>query len=79
VLLDMQLPDVDGLELLRRLQADDETADIPVIVVSADATEARIAEAIAAGATRYLTKPVNVPQFLAAVDEVLEQLDTQYG
>jgi CheY-like chemotaxis protein len=79
VLLDMQLPDVDGLELLRRLQADDETADIPVIVVSADATEARIADAIAAGATRYLTKPVNVPQFLAAVDEVLEQLDTQYG
>jgi CheY-like chemotaxis protein len=79
VLLDMQLPDVDGLELLRRLQADDETADIPVIVVSADATEARIADAIAAGAIRYLTKPVNVPQFLAAVDEVLEQLDTQYG
>ena len=79
VLLDMQLPDIDGLELLRRLQADDETADIPVIVVSADATEARIAEAIAAGATHYLTKPVNVPEFLSAVDSVLEDLDTHFG
>jgi CheY-like chemotaxis protein len=79
VLLDMQLPDIDGLELLRHLQLHEPTAEIPVIVVSADATEARIAEAIAAGATHYLTKPVNVPQFLAAVDSVLEQLDTQFG
>ncbi len=79
ILLDMHLPDIDGLELLRHLQADPETADIPVMVVSADATEARIAEAIAAGATHYLTKPVNVPQFLAALDEALEQLDTLFG
>ncbi len=79
ILLDMHLPDIDGLELLRHLQADPDTADIPVIVVSADATEARITEAIAAGATHYLTKPVNVPQFLAALDEMLEQLDTLFG
>jgi PAS domain S-box-containing protein len=79
VLLDMHLPDIDGLELLRHLQADPDTADIPVIVVSADATPARISQAIAAGATHYLTKPVNVPQFLSALDEVLEQLDTQFG
>ena len=79
ILLDMHLPDIDGLELLRHLQADPDTADIPVIVVSADATEARIAEAMAAGATHYLTKPVNVPQFLAALDEMLEQLDTMFG
>jgi PAS domain S-box-containing protein len=79
ILLDMHLPDIDGLELLRHLQADPGTADIPVIVVSADATEARIGQAIAAGATHYLTKPVNVPQFLAALDEVLEQLDTLFG
>jgi PAS domain S-box-containing protein len=79
ILLDMHLPDIDGLELLRHLQADPDTGDIPVIVVSADATEARITEAIAAGATHYLTKPVNVPQFLAALDELLEQLDTHFG
>ena len=79
VLLDMHLPDIDGLELLRHLQADPETAEIPVIVVSADANGARIDEAIAAGATHYLTKPVNVAQFLAALDEMLEQLDTMFG
>ena len=79
ILLDMHLPDIDGLELLRHLQADPDTADIPVIVVSADATPARITQAIAAGATHYLTKPVNVPQFLAALDEMLEQLDTHFG
>jgi PAS domain S-box-containing protein len=79
VLLDMQLPDIDGLELLRHLQAGVDTSDIPVIVVSADATETRISQAIAAGATHYLTKPVNVPSFLAAVDSVLDQLDTHFG
>jgi PAS domain S-box-containing protein len=78
ILLDMHLPDIDGLELLRHLQADPDTADIPVIVVSADATDARVKEAIAAGATHYLTKPVNVPQFLGALDELLEQLDTMF-
>ena len=79
ILLDMHLPDIDGLELLRHLQADPDTADIPVIVVSADATEARIGQAIAAGATHYLTKPVNVPQFLGVLDELLDQLDTLFG
>jgi CheY-like chemotaxis protein len=79
ILLDMHLPDIDGLELLRHLQADADTCDIPIMVVSADATEARIADAIAAGATHYLTKPVNVPQFLAALDAVLEELDTLFG
>ncbi|MDH4289350.1 MAG: CHASE domain-containing protein [Aquincola sp.] len=79
VLLDMQLPDIDGVDLLRQLKADDETADIPVIVVSADATEARIAEAIAAGAAHYLTKPVSVPQFLSALDSLLDPLDTHFG
>jgi PAS domain S-box-containing protein len=79
VLLDMQLPDIDGLELLRHLQSDADTADIPVIVVSADATEARVSQAIATGATHYLTKPVNVPVFLSAVDGVLDELDTHFG
>jgi len=79
VLLDMQLPDIDGLELLRHLQADADTVDIPVVVVSADATEGRMAQAVAAGATRYLTKPVDVAQLLATLDEVLEQLDTHFG
>jgi len=79
VLLDMQLPDVDGLELLRHLRNDPDTADIPVVVVSADATQARISQAIAAGATHYLTKPVNVSELLGALDGILEELDTHFG
>lgn len=78
VLLDLHLPDIDGLELLRHLQADPELSHIPVIVVSADATEARIAQATAAGAARYLTKPVDVAQLLAILDEFLEQMETRF-
>ncbi|MBL8350548.1 MAG: CHASE domain-containing protein [Burkholderiaceae bacterium] len=79
ILLDMQLPDVDGLELLRQLQRDPACADIPVVVVSADATPARVAEALAAGARHYLTKPLNLAGFLAVLDDLLESIDTRFG
>ena len=79
VLLDMHLPDIDGLELLRHLKADPDTARIPVVVVSADATSARIQEAMAAGAAQYLTKPVNVGEILAVLDEQLEPMETRFG
>ncbi|MFN6996114.1 MAG: PleD family two-component system response regulator, partial [Aquincola tertiaricarbonis] len=76
---DMHLPDIDGLELLRHLKADPDTARIPVVVVSADATSARIQEAMAAGAAQYLTKPVNVGEILAVLDEQLEPMETRFG
>ncbi|MBI3367375.1 MAG: PAS domain S-box protein [Burkholderiales bacterium] len=79
ILLDMHLPDIDGLELLRHLKDDMNTADIPVVVVSADATRARINDAIAAGAVRYLTKPLNIAEFLEAMDGLLAQLDTRFS
>ncbi len=79
ILLDMHLPDVDGLELLRQLQRDPACADIPIVVVSADATPTRIAEALAAGARHYLTKPLNLASFLSVLDDMLENIDTQVG
>ena len=79
VLLDMHLPDVDGIELLRHLKRDAQTADIPIVVVSADATPGRIDEAMALGAERYVTKPVNVAEVLSILDELLEQADTRFG
>jgi len=79
ILLDMHLPDIDGLELLRYLKDDDALGDIPVVVVSADATPPRVEAALTAGAVHYVTKPVNLPGFLALLDELLDDLDTHFG
>ena len=79
VLLDMQLPDISGLELLRHLKSDDEVGDIPVIVVSADATGARMQEALTLGAANYVTKPVDIPRFLQTLDEALGAIETRWG
>ncbi|MDZ7592873.1 MAG: CHASE domain-containing protein [Rubrivivax sp.] len=72
ILLDMQLPDISGLELLRHLKGDDVLAGIPVIVVSADASPQHMEQALTLGAAHYVTKPLDVTQFLKLVDGVLE-------
>jgi CheY-like chemotaxis protein/anti-sigma regulatory factor (Ser/Thr protein kinase) len=79
ILLDMHLPDISGLELLRYLKADPATAMIPVIVVSADATAQQVDAALDAGAVRYLTKPVAVNELLATVDDLLDRMDTGFS
>ncbi|MBL8326496.1 MAG: response regulator [Rubrivivax sp.] len=79
VLLDMQLPDASGTEVLRQLVAHPDTATIPVIIVSADATPARVEKALTLGAARYVTKPVELATFLQVLDEVLGAIDTRYG
>ena len=79
ILLDMHLPDIDGMELLRHLKADADLADIPVVVVSADAMPAQVDAALQSGALRYLTKPVSVAALLATVDELLDRVSTQFG
>ena len=71
VLLDVQLPDIPGDEVLRRLRATPETRDIPVVVISADATPRQIDRLLAAGARAYLTKPLDVKKLLAIVTETL--------
>ncbi len=78
VLLDMNLPDIDGLDLLRHIKTDPATAAIPVIVVSADALSAQVDLALAEGALRYLTKPVSVGELLRVLDEVLDQAVSRF-
>ncbi len=78
ILLDMHLPDIDGLQLLRLLKDDPATADVPVVAVSADAVAARIDAALDIGADYYLTKPVNVAKLLGIVDQVLEGRATMF-
>ena len=79
ILLDMHLPDISGLELLRHLKQDPDVADVPVIVVSADATKARMEEALTLGAAHYVTKPLDVRRFLRTVDEALAAHETRWG
>ncbi|HET6598745.1 MAG TPA: CHASE domain-containing protein, partial [Burkholderiaceae bacterium] len=78
ILLDMHLPDISGLELLRHMKADPHLADIPVVMVSADALPEQIDAARQAGCAHYLTKPVNVGELLGVVDSLLESLDTRF-
>ena len=79
ILLDMQLPDISGLELLRHLKHDPDVASIPVVVVSADATAGNIQRALTMGAQHYVTKPLEVAGFLDLVDNILEAAETRWG
>jgi CheY-like chemotaxis protein len=68
VLLDLHLPDIGGGEVLARLRADERTKDIPVVVLSADATDRTPGPLLEAGAQAYLTKPIGVRELLEVVD-----------
>ena len=71
VLLDLELPDAPGTEVLARLREDPATAAIPVVVLSADATPGRIEQVLGSGAHDYLTKPLELDRFSGVVDGLL--------
>jgi signal transduction histidine kinase len=71
ILLDLHLPDVGGEEILHRLLAEPVTRDIPVVILSADATRNQAEYLIAAGARAYLTKPISVRHLLEVLDGFL--------
>ncbi len=71
VLMDVNLPGMNGYQALQRLQRDPSTAGIPVLAISANAMAGDIKRGLAAGFVRYLTKPINVVEFMRAIDEVL--------
>jgi PAS domain S-box-containing protein len=68
VLIDMQLPDFDGMEVLRRLRADAATASVRCIALSANAMPEDISRALAAGFSDYWTKPIDFTAFMRAID-----------
>jgi len=70
VLLDLKLPKVDGLEVLRRLRANDHTKHIPVVVLTSSDDQRDINESYRLGANSYVRKPVNFDQFQEAVRHV---------
>ncbi len=72
ILLDLHLPDIDGEQVLAGLRADERTRDIPVVVLSADATQRAREPVLQDGARAYLTKPIGVRELLGVVDEYLQ-------
>ena len=72
ILLDLNLPDKHGRDILLELKANEVTKQIPVIVISADAMPNQISILKAAGADNYLTKPIEVKSFLAAIDSIIK-------
>ncbi len=68
VLLDLHLPDVDGIDVLRAVRRRPEGATLPLVVASADASPGQIARLLAAGADAYITKPLDVRDVLGLLD-----------
>jgi CheY-like chemotaxis protein len=73
VLLDLHLPDMPGQEVLRRLRANPATAQIPVVVLSADARPSLIQQLLDQGARAFLTKPLDVKELLGLLDTVAKE------
>jgi len=69
ILMDINLPDLNGFEVLETLRSNPLTAQIPVIALSANAMSLDIERALRAGFCRYLTKPIKLDEFLAAMEE----------
>lgn len=70
VLLDLKLPKVDGLEVLRQLRADERTKLLPVIILTASQEESDLIEGYSCGANSYIRKPVDFAQFMEAVRQL---------
>jgi two-component system cell cycle response regulator DivK len=67
VLMDIQLPDIDGVEALDRLRADERAASLPVLALTAQAMEGDRERFLAAGFDGYLSKPVDIAEFVTTV------------
>ena len=65
--MDLKLPTIDGLELLRRIRSDEATRRLPVVILTSSSEECDIVAGYDAGADSYIGKPVDFSQFVSAV------------
>lgn len=75
IVLDVMMPRMDGFEVLKRLQADPDTQDIPVIMLTAKAQDADIFRGWSSGVSSYLTKPFNPRELLTFVERIFQSLE----
>ena len=79
VVLDLEMPEMPGLEVLRALRSKPATAHLPVLILTASGNEAATSASFEAGATDYLTKPFSIPQLTARVHACLERAAQRRG
>jgi CheY-like chemotaxis protein len=79
ILMDVNLPDISGIEVLRVLREDPVTAHIPIVALSANAMPGDIRKGLEAGFFRYLTKPIKVNEFMDTLFVTLEFADQKTG
>jgi two-component system, response regulator len=70
ILLDLKLPKIDGLEVLRRVRGDERTRLLPVVVLTSSSEEQDVIESYRLGANSYIRKPVDFTQFTAAINNL---------
>lgn len=75
ILLDLNLPDIHGSEVIKYLQSNDQTKNIPIVIISADAMPHQLEKLLNSGARKYLTKPLDVNEFLKIIDEFIHKSD----
>ena len=71
IITDINMPIMDGLKLVKRIRSDETHKDVPIIIITTEGSQEDRQRAMALGATAYITKPIQAPQVIAKVKELL--------
>ena len=71
IITDINMPIMDGLKLVQRIRSDETHKDVPIIIITTEGSQEDRQRAMALGATAYITKPIQAPQVIAKVKELL--------
>lgn len=79
VILDLMMPDMDGMEVLRQLRSNPDTVSLPVLMLTANAALDGMDKALRAGAQGYMTKPVRFPELIGELERIYNQVHSSEG